>query len=94
MDLSGIIANINKIDNKEDLAAYKETVLPLLESQAEGFAAQAAQLAGLTNPATFIASFISMLVPLTKTVTSQVTYLNDSILKLTKAFSDKESNLS
>ena len=93
MDITGITANIENVKTKSELAAYKKKILGELESAIESYGKQALQLGGLTNPATFIASFISMLAPLVKTIEGQVTGLTKGVADLTKAFDDKEKTL-
>jgi hypothetical protein len=93
MDTAGIKENINKIDNKADLAAHKTKVLGQLTDQLTGLGIQAAQLAGLTNPATFIASMISMLTPLATTVSNQISDNESAASELTTAFADKKATL-
>ena len=90
MDITTIQANIK---TKDELSAYKEKVLGQYGKQAEGLATQATQLAGLTNPSTFIATFISMIAPLAVKVEEQIQENVQAVGDLNTAFDDKENSL-
>lgn len=93
MDISGIIENIDNVKTKAQLAEYKEKVTGQFEKSIEELSIQAAQLGGLTNPATFIASMISMLAPLVKTIEKQLEGMTTGLQKLNLAFKNKEAEL-